>query len=223
MSDTGWLVAIGLAYLSGSVPYGLLIGKAHGIDLRTLGSGNIGATNCGREVGAGWGKLCFLCDFLKGFLPVIVAGAWAGLLGLASITTEQAGWWMGTAAAAVCGHVFPVWLKFRGGKGVATAFGALVGVWPVLTLTAVAGVMTWLVVTAATRFVSLGSVASTLVMAWYAAVIGACFGVDLERGWPMAAGVGALALLVLMRHRGNLSRVLAGEEDRVGERKEVRG
>lgn len=223
MTTTGWLIAVLIGYVSGSVPYGLLIGKAHGVDLRTVGSGNIGATNCGREVGSGWGKICFVCDFFKGFLPVIVVGAWAGLLGLASISTEQAAWWMGVSAATVCGHVFPVWLRFRGGKGVATAFGALVGVWPVLTLTAVAGVLTWLVVTATTRFVSLGSVASTLVMAWYAAVIGVCFGIDLHRGWPMAAGVGALAMLVLVRHRGNISRVLAGEEDRVGERKSVRG
>lgn len=219
MTTTGWWVAIGLAYLSGSVPYGLLIGKAHGIDLRTVGSGNIGATNCGREVGSLWGKLCFVCDFLKGFVPVIVVGAWAGLLGLASITTEQAGWWTAVAGAAVCGHVFPVWLGFRGGKGVATAFGALVGVWPVLSLTAAAGAVTWVVVTASTRFVSLGSIVSTAAMAWYAAVIAVCFGIDLQRGWPMAAGVGALAVLVLVRHRGNLSRVLTGTEDRVGDRK----
>ena len=216
MSDIGWWIAIGLAYLSGSVPYGFLIGKAHGVDLRKVGSGNIGATNCGRTVGSVWGKVCFVFDFLKGFVPVFVSGVWAGLLGLSSISAESAGWWVATAAAAVIGHVFPVWLKFRGGKGVATAFGALMGVWPVLTVTAVAGIVTWLVITATVRFVSLGSIGATCAMTWYAAVIAVCFGIDLERGWPMVAVVGALAVLVLWRHVGNVRRVLSGTESRVG-------
>ena len=148
--------------------------------------------------------------------PVFIAGAWAGLLGLASISAPEAGWWVATAAAAVVGHVFPVWLKFRGGKGVATAFGALMGVWPVLTIASAAGIATWVVITATTRFVSLGSVGATLAMTWYAMVLAVCFGIELDRGWPMVAVVGALALLVLVRHRGNLRRVLEGTEGRVG-------
>src|SRR5215510_2681621 len=136
------------SYLLGAVPFALLIGLAKGVDIRKSGSGNVGATNLSRALGRSWGISAFALDFLKGLLPVLAVG-WAGggrpWAGLAEPHVRMA-----AGAIAILGHVFPVYLRFRGGKGVATSFGALTGLafWAALAAGAV-----WLLVYVATRTV----------------------------------------------------------------------
>ena len=186
------------AYLLGAIPNGLLIAKARGIDLRRTGSGNIGATNVFRCVGKGWGILAFVLDALKGFVPAfffprLVAGApdWLGLA---------------CGVAAVAGHNWPVWLGFKGGKGVATSAGMLLGIAPAAVGI---GFGVFAVTVAATRFVSLGSIlAAVAVPAAYLALNGT--------GNKLLAGVlVGLGLLVIVKHRANIRRLLQGAEPRI--------
>ena len=136
------------AYLVGAIPFGVLLGQLHGIDIREHGSRNIGATNVGRVLGRRWGILCFVLDALKGALPVLAAGATAGILGASAETVGAAtlGWWLLVVAAALLGHMWSPFLKFTGGKGVATGFGALAAFWPLLAWPAFVAFGVWLVV-----------------------------------------------------------------------------
>ena len=127
---TGFAAAIVVAYLLGSVPFAFLIAWAHGKDLRTIGSGNIGATNLARAVGRTWGYTCFALDVLKGLAPVAIVGAVVGV----PESPGRLSLWLLVGAAAILGHVFPVYLRFKGGKGVATSFGVALGLWPYFTL-----------------------------------------------------------------------------------------
>jgi len=134
-SDSSQLAAvIAAAYLIGSIPIGLLFASRRGVDIRKHGSGNIGATNVGRVLGRNWGWLCFVLDVLKGLLPVLGTGAWLGLLGEeARITPLSLLLWLAVGVTAILGHMFSIFIGFRGGKGVATGFGALLGIHPILT------------------------------------------------------------------------------------------
>ena len=197
-----------LAYLAGSVPFGLLIGLARGVDVRTVGSRNIGATNVLRTVGKPWGALAFVLDFAKG----VAGAALAPLLAQALL----GGGWTSPAAlarlagglAAVAGHNWPVWLGFRGGKGVATSAGMLVALAP----TAVGlAFLLWLAVFLATRYVSLASILAAValgVLVWVPrfAVPGG--------GVVAPALLSLLALAVIWRHRANIARLAAGTENR---------
>ena len=124
-------VLILLAYLLGSVPFGLLIGLTHGVDIRNRGSGNIGATNLGRILGRKWGYLGFVLDVGKGLVPAWYAGSYLcrsyGLGARSELTPAAQLVWLAVAAAAILGHMFPVYLRFRGGKGVATSLGVVLG------------------------------------------------------------------------------------------------
>lgn len=191
------------AYLLGSVSFGLLlVRRSRGIDVRATGSGNPGATNALRAAGPAVGVTVLALDIAKGFLPVAAGRAVeVPVRGLA---------WIG--AAAVVGHVFPLWHRFRGGKGVATAAGALTALapWPML-----AAFVLFLVTVISTRIVSLGSVLAALSAPLFWAVGG-------RLGWwspppTMAlAGCVAISLLVLWRHQDNLRRLSRGEEPRLG-------
>jgi glycerol-3-phosphate acyltransferase PlsY len=125
-----------VAFACGSVPFGVLIARAHGRDIMQEGSRNPGATNVGRVLGKPWGFLCFGLDFLKGFVPVAIAGHQAGLWGRAAaeLTPAEQFGWVAIAAAAMLGHMFSPWIRFKGGKGVATAFGGLAALWPAVTV-----------------------------------------------------------------------------------------
>ncbi|MEM6333786.1 MAG: glycerol-3-phosphate 1-O-acyltransferase PlsY [Planctomycetota bacterium] len=202
-----------IAYLAGSIPFGLIIGLCLGVDIRTRGSGNIGATNLGRTVGRSWGILCFVLDLLKGLGPVLAYALWVR-------PTATAGWpemlgWLVVAVVAVLGHVFPVWLKFKGGKGVATGLGVVLGIWPWLTLAgAVAGVL-WAVITYRTGYVSLGSVVAALSVP---VVVGIAVVLAAEPAVPATVYLTLallIAALVVLRHRGNLKRLREGTEGRV--------
>lgn len=218
MLDWPWLLATLLAYLSGSIPFALLIGLAHGVDLRTVGSGNIGATNCAREVGRRWGILCFVLDMLKGVVPVVGAGWWFGLLGgSAEAEVSGVGWWIAVAAAPVVGHVAPVWLRFRGGKGVATGFGAVLGMWPYLTLPALLAALVWVGSLRLWRYVSLSSVLAAASLPVWFVVAAVAAGWSWPAVWPLLAITVAMAGVVIARHEENLRRLAAGTEGKLGE------
>lgn len=199
------LTALLAAYLLGAIPFGLLIGKARGIDIRSVGSRNIGATNVFRCVGAKWGILAFLCDMLKGF-----GGVWCAALPLlwsAPIPDSNAlllRVLCGTSA--MLGHIFPVWLGFRGGKGISTALGLLIGVAPAA---AGIGFGLWVVCFLLSRYVSLSSCLAAI-------VIGALVWTPLYADRPVwfAVLMTILAALAILKHRANLVRLAKGTENR---------
>lgn len=221
MIEWGLFIALGL--LVGSIPTGYLMARAAGVDLRSAGSGNIGATNLGRVLGARAFAACFAIDAVKGLLPPLAAGLWAGLAGRLHVPTDQALLWLAVMVSPVLGHIFCPWLGFKGGKGVATGLGALLGVFPVLTIAGAAALAVWLAVFAWRRVVSLASIAGavaapaavlTLAGAWHGGLLGG----DRPASWGLlgpALGVTlALAALVVVRHRGNIARLRAGVEPR---------
>jgi glycerol-3-phosphate acyltransferase PlsY len=210
------LVAVLAAYLLGSIPPGVLIARAKGIDLRTVGSGNIGASNVTRALGRGWGLAAFAFDFGKGLLPA-VAGAWLARDGrMGPLTPDAAALLLG--GAAFLGHVFPLFLRFRGGKGVATAAGLCCGVAPLALGSAL---LIWFVVFRVSRFVSLGSICGALAFpVAFIAIEGpaAAFG-------PRALVTGVAVLLaaaIIVLHRSNIRRLVRGEELRMAPREGVR-
>lgn len=214
-----WLAWLVIAYLAGSVPFGLLIGLARGVDIRVHGSGNVGATNLGRVLGRWWGVLCFMLDVLKGLLPVLLGGLALGYVGDATLPVSAAWRWLALGVAAVVGHVFPVWLKFRGGKGVATGLGVVLGFFPVLTVAGIVAAAVWGVTVRTTRYVSVASVsaASSLPVAMLAWVFATGYG---RAAWlPFTVVTASLAGLVVWRHRTNLARLKAGTEPKIGERR----
>ncbi len=191
-----FLVAVG--YLAGSIPFGYLLGRVFlGVDIRKVGSGNIGGTNVAR-VNKKLGVATILLDALKAIVPVLVArrvfaGAEGGEI-----------WIVLVAVAAFVGHLFPVWLQFHGGKGVATAVGIFFVLAP---WAALAGLATWAAAYAATRISSVGSLAGTVVC-----VLGTFVTYGWKSPFPWAAVV--IGALIVLRHRENIRRILSGEEKR---------
>ena len=216
-----WLGFIVLAYLAGSIPFGLLIGLSKGVDIRQHGSGNIGATNAGRTLGGRIGALCFLLDLSKGAAPVLVAGVVMHTLGHRDLTQSQTAWWFAVAGAAIAGHMHPVWLRFKGGKGVATGFGSLVAMWPVVSIAAFIALAIWILSVRLTRYVGVSSCVAAVSLPISITALTVAFGnpnvaaVDRITGvWPAIAVSGAMAAAVVWRHRGNLKRTLGGTEPR---------
>ena len=201
------------AYLLGAVPFGYLAGRLRGIDIRTVGSGNIGATNVGRALGRPLGVAVFLLDTAKGYAA---AGplAWM-VLDLGSLPADGLlRSCLGPLyALAVCaGHVWPVFLGWRGGRGVATAAGVLLALAPI---PAVTGLVTWAALVAVFRYVSLASMIAAVVTA------GLCVGLaawkeKLTETWPTWCLTAALAVLIVIRHRANVGRLLRGQEPKIG-------
>ena len=152
------------AYLLGSIPFGLLIARAHGKDLRSVGSGNIGATNVSRALGRKWAYACFLLDVLKGLIPTLAAMLLAGpeVSGSYSERLVMLWLWLAVGCAAVVGHVFPVYVRFKGGKGVATRFGVALGIWPYFTICAAVAIAVWVAVVLMWRYVSLASITASV-------------------------------------------------------------
>ena len=150
---SGWLFIVG-AYLLGSIPFGLLIGLARGVDIREHGSKNIGATNAGRVLGRKWGYLVLILDVLKGFVPTLAASFVLVQQPVDSVMLVQ---WILVGLAAVLGHTLPIYLRFRGGKGVATTVGVALGIFPYYTVAMVAALVLYAVVRFGTGLVSAGS------------------------------------------------------------------
>lgn len=202
------------SYVVGSTPFGVILARAHGVDLRRRGSGNVGATNVGRSVGRGWGYLCFLLDVAKGLVPVLCAGALLRRLDGFPTAAHQ-GIWLATGCGAIVGHVFSFWLRFRGGKGVATALGVVLGTFPFLTWPGLAAFGIWIATTLIFRYVSLGSVVAAVAFLPLFAV----FNWPPTTVWPMGLFAAAMVALILIRHRGNIRRLLNGTENRIGSRR----
>jgi len=221
MLDQWWIWVI-LAYLSGSVSYALLLGKMRGVDIREHGSGNVGATNAGRVLGRKWGVLCFVLDVLKGAVPVALAGWWMGWMGHAHASDDGSTvwqWqWLAVAVAGVLGHVFPIWLKFKGGKGVATGFGVLLGFYPMLTWPVLLGALTWAIFAKLFRYVSLASMVAAVMLPIYLIAITLVRQQSVETILPLLVVTGLMALLVVVRHTANIKRLLAGTESRLGKK-----
>jgi acyl phosphate:glycerol-3-phosphate acyltransferase len=188
--------ALVLAYLLGSIPFSYLVARRAGIDVRAVGSGNVGATNVMRSAGRAAGLLAFVLDFLKGSAATWLAARLAGTT-IAAVA----------AVVAVIGHMAPVWLSFKGGKGVATGAGAFLPLMPVPTLI---GLATFAVTAALTRYVSLGSIAGAAALP--------LAGLVRHEPAPVVEAAAALAVLITWKHRGNLARIFAGNERRLGAR-----
>jgi acyl phosphate:glycerol-3-phosphate acyltransferase len=202
------LLVIG-AYVLGAVPFGLLIGLSRGVDVRTQGSRNIGATNVGRVVGRKWGYLCLALDILKGLAPTLCASLL--LPGEHGDPLRQLMLLL-VALAAVLGHVFPIYLRFRGGKGVATTVGVALGIWPYFTVAMCVALLAYALVRFGTGAVSLGSL--TLAVVFPAAVFAytRIAGLAASKCWPLLAVSILLGLMIIVRHRENIRRLLRGQE-----------
>jgi glycerol-3-phosphate acyltransferase PlsY len=219
---TSAAILIAGAYLLGSVPFGLIIAKAHGKDLRQIGSGNIGATNVSRALGRKWAYVCFLLDVLKGLAPTAAANPGAPGFVLPELVRSGVGgtgvlWmWLAVGCAAVLGHIFPVYLRFKGGKGVATSLGVVLGVWPYWTVCGIAALFVWLVFVLVWRYVSLASMAAAAAFPLcLAAMIGLKADWHLAELYPLVVAATAMPVLVIARHRSNIRRLLAGTESKV--------
>ena len=193
-------LAVVIAYLLGSIPFGYLAGRAQGVDIRTLGSGNIGTTNVFRILGRRWGIAVLVADVGKGLVAVLIAKELTGGV-----------WPVIAAVAAVVGHVAPVWLRFKGGKGVAVAGGAIIGLMPLASLILL-GV--WIIVFALSRYVSAASIAGAVAFTPVAWALG--------YGWQYIAFAAVVSLVVIVRHRSNIRRLATGKELRVDLRRRSR-
>jgi acyl phosphate:glycerol-3-phosphate acyltransferase len=193
-----------ISYLVGAIPFGLLIALSRGVDIRKTGSGNIGATNVFRSVGKKWGTLAFLLDMLKGFAPAfffpivaIHAGALPGERRLLMALV--------CGCAAVAGHNWPVYLRFKGGKGIATSAGVLLGMaWQAV----VVGIAAWTVVFVITRYVSVASILAA------ATIAVAAWPLYAHQGPVLPGALTVLAIVGIWRHKINIQRLLKGTENR---------
>lgn len=202
------MLAVFFAYLLGAVPFGLLMGKLKGIDIREHGSGNIGATNVLRVLGKPLGITTFVLDALKGFIPSFFFPAAAEHLGPGAMDEQVLAVLCG--AFAILGHNFPVFLKFKGGKGIATSAGVLIGIAP---LAALAGVITWAVVFFISRYVSLASIIAAI------GVITAGWILYGEGNLVLPIVLTILGLLAILRHKSNITRLMNGTESRFARKK----
>jgi acyl phosphate:glycerol-3-phosphate acyltransferase len=200
------------AYLVGAIPFGYLIGRFHGVDLFQAGSGNIGATNAGRVLGRKIGILVFVLDFLKGALPVAVVVPLAEQFGAAEALGSANALRASSAALAFFGHLFPVYLGFRGGKGVATGAGAILVLVPIPAAIAIAA---WLVAVLASRMVSLASLVAVSALALARLLLEPVPFAPDQLSITLFVLLGAA--VVILKHRSNIRRLIAGTESRIGD------
>jgi len=204
-----YIVTVMAAYLLGSIPTGFLVAKAKGIDIRTVGSGNIGATNVFRALGTPAGVTVLVIDALKGWVAVVLVSRlvyhW-----LWPDSSPQEREWLAICAgiAAILGHNYTCWLHFKGGKGIATSAGVLVALVPLSLLIILS---LWILVFAFTRYVSLASIAAAFTLpfaAWFT-----------KESLSMILVTAGMAALAIYKHKGNIQRLLAGTESRIGSKK----
>ena len=216
MPEIRWLIAlIPLAYLVGSVPFGLIVGKSRGVDPRTAGSGNIGATNVGRLLGKRYFLLVFTLDLLKGMVPMLIASAIVHRIPELQRDRTVHLLWLLVGTAAVLGHMFSVFLKFTGGKGVATSLGVALGLVPYFTLPGVVAVVVFVAAFAAMRYVSVGSMAGACSFPVAYLLIGSAMDWELTGSLlPLTVFAVLIAGMIVYKHRGNIARLRAGTESR---------
>ncbi len=220
-----FIPAIVIAYLVGAIPFGPIIARLHGKDLRTIGSGNIGATNLARACGRKWGYVCFALDVLKGLVPMVAARIAAGSVLDAQNATIGPGFfglWLAVGIAAILGHVFPIYLKFKGGKGVSTSFGVGLGLWPYFTIAAVGALLVWVACALTWRYVSLASICASIS---FPITLGIAIAVkqswDAAHLWPLLLAAIAIPILVIVLHRKNIERLRSGTESKIGSKKKI--
>ena len=211
-SDIASLILIGIAsYLFGSVPWAFIIGRINGIDIRKHGSGNPGATNVMRVLGRKWGILCFVLDFLKGLLPVLAVKI---LISQKIVMAAPDAVVIAAGLAAVAGHIWSVFLKFKGGKGMATGGGVLVGIAPYSFI--FTGLL-WIVLFYSTRYVSAASVIAA------AALPVSSFIFSISGFWPLSAPFQifllVLAIVTIAKHHSNIGRLINGTEHKFEKKK----
>ncbi|MGA3068359.1 MAG: glycerol-3-phosphate 1-O-acyltransferase PlsY [Tepidisphaeraceae bacterium] len=208
------LILIPAAYLIGSVPFGLIVGLAKGVDPRKAGSGNIGATNVGRLLGRKFFFIVFTLDLLKGAVPTLAAGA---ILNFTVDNRFDCLLWVLVAFGALFGHMASIFLKFKGGKGVATSAGVLLGIFPYFTLPGLVAVAVWGAVFAAMRYISAASIVGAASFPLLYILLG------IVRHWPLLDAqlpflIFSLLVpaLIIFKHRANITRLRAGTELRAG-------
>jgi glycerol-3-phosphate acyltransferase PlsY len=207
------MMTVVVAYLLGSIPTGFLMGKARGIDIRTVGSGNIGATNVLRALGKPAGVSVLLVDGLKGWVAVEVAAGLVKSLMYPTAGPVESEWFRITAGiAAILGHNYTCWLHFKGGKGIATSAGVLVALVPIPLLIILS---VWIIVFALTRYVSLASISASFTLPFATLVTGGSLRLIL-----VTAG---MAILAIYKHKSNIKRLLEGTESRFGGKKSASG
>ena len=205
-----YVVTALLAYLLGSVPTGFLVAQAKGVDIRAVGSGNIGATNVLRTLGKPAGIFVLFVDALKGWVAVVLMTRLVLLaFGLAADGARMEGCQIIAALGAILGHNYTCWLHFKGGKGIATSAGVLLALvpWALITIFIV-----WIVVFALTRFVSLGSLAAAAALPFASWAT--------HESLTKVIVTGAMGVLAIYKHKGNIQRLLNGTEPRFGQKKE---
>lgn len=242
-------------YLLGSVPFAWVIGKIKGVDIRTVGSKNVGATNLGRTLGKRYFWQAFLLDAAKGFVPMLVAALLVPhfkgpppqvldghrIVATNPDGTKTIGWdstgiaeslrqplppWSAllTGTACVIGHLFPIWLKFKGGKGVATGFGVVLGFWPIFTLAGLIAGAFFVFMLMIYRYISLASMSGSAVfvcaVAWLGSWRNPYVDTRLEwpDRWPLIAVAALFSAMIIVRHRANIVRLMKGTEPKVGQR-----
>lgn len=200
------------AYLIASIPFGVLVARAKGVDIRKVGSGNVGATNVGRVLGKKWGYLVLALDALKGAIPMLLARF--------AIKPEALPAWgpasanfvlLGAGIACMLGSVAPIYLGFRGGKGVATSLGIVLAV-PHLAAAGALALVGYVSARFSSGYVSLGSITAAILLPLGVVLTGKVFGWPLAENYPLLILTGLMAGVVLFRHRANVSRLLAGTE-----------
>ncbi len=215
MSHAAILLAmIPLSYVIGSIPFGLIVGLSRGVDPRTAGSGNIGATNVGRLLGGRYFAFVFLLDLIKGMTPVLIAGA---VLHFHVVSVMQSSLWIMIGLATLLGNLFSIFLRFRGGKGVATSAGVLIGVFPYCTMPAMIAIVVFIITFVAWRYISLASMVAAVAFPL------AYIGLGAARHWPvfsqqlpMLFFAIIVPVLILWKHRANIARLRSGTESKFG-------
>jgi acyl phosphate:glycerol-3-phosphate acyltransferase len=197
-----------LHFLMGGIPFGYLAGKIQGVDIRTLGSGNIGATNVFRTLGKKWGTLVFILDFAKAFIPIFLLKCWLGNQSIESTALPADLLLILAGAAVVCGHNFSPYMGFKGGKGMASSAGFIFALFPLSGLVCVLG---FGVVFYFSRYVSLGSIVASILLPLSTML----FYREKYWLWALAFFLGAMSI---WRHRSNIRRLRAGTESRAGEK-----
>jgi acyl phosphate:glycerol-3-phosphate acyltransferase len=203
-----WLLIFALSYLIGSIPSGYLVARSRRIDIRQHGSHNIGAANVARVMGKKWGYLVGVCDFLKGFLAVKLGMVLAADFLFSSVLGGVV-----AAIASIVGHNYPIWLGFKGGKGIATSGGAVLGLFPPLIFISAGAV--WIAVFFISRYTSLASMSAAVALPIAVVLIAAKTGTDF---WFLVGLSVLMTALAIWRHRGNIERLLNGTENRFGKK-----
>jgi len=209
------------SFLLGSIPFGLLLGWTKGVDVRKVGSGNVGAMNVGRTLGWWAFVVVFLLDLLKGFLPILLTGHYlirGDAAGQVSPTTADLVW-LGIGLCAILGHNYSPFVGFKGGKGVSTSLGVTLGIYPDFTIPALSSFICWVAGIGLTRMSSVGSMAGGILFPVFYLYFSSDNPRPLKDRWPFAVFTLLVAGMVVVRHRANIRRILLGTETRIGARR----